>query len=104
MNDRSSQKSPNSVKSIKQLFINLLKKKLTHDDYDEMSQGLLNFVHKMRKREQVDIKQAHNLTLLLIDVDQYKDNFEVLLLEETEIFYSDLAQQKLDLYVSLRLW
>lgn len=86
------------LKSIRLLQISILKDKLSGEDIEKMIQTLLddtisymhtNFhfdetllqeiesnsiidTHSMREGGKVNVESAHNLTLLLIDIDEYK--------------------------------
>lgn len=74
------------------LQIYLLKKKLSHNDIDQMMKDLLKHIESVRTGKEINLQAAHNIALLLIDVDEYKSNFELLLKKETSRFYSQLSK------------
>lgn len=80
------------IKSVRMLQIELLKKKLSKTDINQMMQDLLSHIESVRNGREVDLQAAHNLTLLLIDVDEYRNNFEKLLQQETSKYYSTLSK------------
>lgn len=89
------------IKSIRQLQISILKEKLTTQDVEQMVETLLQYIEEMRSRKNINAQLAHNLTLLLIDIDEYKKKFEPRLQQETAKHYSKLCTRRCesDLYI-----
>lgn len=79
------------IKSVRMLFIDLLKKKLTKADVDNMMNDLLKMIENIRNKQTIDSTIAHNITLILSDLGVYKDKFEVLLQKESSNYYKRLS-------------
>jgi FtsZ-binding cell division protein ZapB len=84
-----------STKTIRLLQIELLKKKLSKQVYSEMMSDLMNSIERYRKGEHINLEYAHNLALLLIDVDEYK-KFEQRLKKETSTYFKAKANPFFD--------
>mmetsp|Transcript_6572 Transcript_6572/g.5651 ORF Transcript_6572/g.5651 Transcript_6572/m.5651 type:complete len:207 (-) Transcript_6572:1158-1778(-) len=82
------------IKSIKELYLVELKKSITANDIDLLIQKLLNLVREFRESNgSTSIKQAHNITNILIDLDIYHNDFENILGGETNKYYKSKAEQ-----------
>lgn len=77
------------------MCVKILKEQLTENDIQGLVTDLLAYIHDMRQRKEVNLEAAHNIALLLIDLDQYKSKFEKVLLETSSQYYRDLSNSKL---------
>lgn len=77
------------------MCVKILKEQLTENDIQGLVTDLLAYIHDMRQRKEVNLEAAHNIALLLIDLDQYKSKFEKVLLETSSQYYRDLSSSKL---------
>jgi len=80
------------IKSVRLLQIDLLKQKLVKSDFEYMMDELLVHITNFRTGKPYDEESAHNLKLILVDVDQYK-NFEKRLKKESMIFFQQKASR-----------
>ncbi|CAI2384042.1 unnamed protein product [Moneuplotes crassus] len=80
--------------SIQGIYIRELQNSISEESSQEMIQELLKIIAEFREVSQRSkFEEAHNITMILIDLGKYKEYFEAILKTETGRYYSNKARE-----------